>query len=137
MDFFLFSPGNWLPELSYCKLHAACFLFASRVAGKNNTGEQIANALSPASEFVKMVGSPLADGEEAAAEIQCMISVAASDVEDGYALLYERRHMFGHLLGQYSIAMDALPIPQSFNAEDGLAAGQEEDENFDVFETEE
>lgn len=134
MDYFLFSPENWLPDLSYCKLHAACFLFASRLTEKNNTVEQIADALGPDSSFVQLVGSPLADGEEAAAEIQYTISVVTSDVEDGYSLLWERREMFVHLLGAYSAGLDGLPIPSNYNDEEKPAVDQDEKENFDTFE---
>lgn len=138
MDYFLFCPENWLPELSYCKLHAACFLFASRLTGKSNSVDQVADALGPGSKFVQLVGSPLAADEDSAAEVQYMISVAAEDVKDGYALLYLRKEMLAHLLGQYSVGLEALPLPENVIEQEGaVAAGDDASENFDLFETEE
>jgi hypothetical protein len=63
--------------------------------------------------------------------------VAASDVEDGYALLHGRRRSFGHLLRQYSVGLGAFPAPQNFSVEDESAVGREEVENLDLFESEE
>ena len=134
MDYFLFSPENWLPDLSYCKLHAACFLFASRITGKSNTIEQIAKSLGPDSPFVQLVGSPLAGDEESAAAIQYTISVTATDVEDGYALLYERKEMFGLLLGQYWTELYNLPVPHFDNEVDDALGEKDESENWDIFE---
>lgn len=134
MDYFLFSPENWLPRLSYCKLHAACFLFASRITGKSNTVEEIAAALGPDSEFIKLVGSPLAEDDDSAVAIQYTISVAEPDVEDGYALLYERKEMFTHLVGQYIVNMESLPSPVSVTETSDTALEDAESENFDVWE---
>jgi hypothetical protein len=137
MDYFLFSPENWLPDLSYCKLHAACFLFASRITGKSNTVDQIAHSLGPDSPFVQLVGSPLAGDEESAVAIQYTISVTGSDVQDGYALLYERKEMFGHLLGQYRTELDNLPVPHFDSEIDDAPGEKDESENWDIFEGDE
>ncbi len=137
MDYFLFSQDNWLPELSYCKLHAACFLFASRVTGKDNTVDQIAHSLGPDSAFVQLTSSPLAGDEESAVAIQCAISVTASDVEDCYALLYERKESLGAVMGDYAGKLDILPIPKLLSRSDGEYVRQYENENLDVFDADE
>jgi hypothetical protein len=134
MDYFLFSEDNWLPELSYCKLHAACFLFASRITQKSNTVEQIADSLGLDSAFVQLVSAPLAGDEDSAVAIQYAISVTISDIEDGYALLYERKEKLGALMGQYAGSLDLLPIPVSLSRSGQESVREEECEDFDVFE---
>jgi hypothetical protein len=134
MDYFLFSEENWLPELSYCKLHAACFFFACRITGKNNAVEDVADSLGPDSPFVQLVSSPLASDEDSAVAIQYAISVTASNVEDGYALLYERKEKLGVLMGEYAGNLDNLRIPASLSRGLEENAREEESEDFDVFE---
>ena len=136
MDYFLFSPANWLPELSYCRLHATCFLFACHLTGQDNTVEQVANSLGPKSDFVQLVGDPLAGDEESAAAIHAVISVTVTDVEDGYRLLYERKEMFGLLLGQYAAKLDDLPAPLCVDSGRDCEIAKDEDQNFDLFEAE-
>ena len=111
MDHFLFT-NNWLPALSYCTLHAACFLFASRLTGKANSVEQVAESLGPETEFVQLMAS-LGEDEEAVAAIAYTISVDAPAVESGYALLYERKEQLGKLTGVYAAIIAQLPTPGS------------------------
>ena len=134
MDYFLFSKDNWLPELSYCTLHAACFLFASRITQKSNTVEQIADSLGPDSAFVQLVSAPLAGDKNSAAAIQYAISVTIVDAEDGYALLYERKEQLRPLVGQYAGYLDNLPRPEPLSRSREESVGEEESENFDIFE---
>ena len=133
MDYFLFSEDNWLSELSYCKLHAACFLFASRITGKSNTVEQIADSLGPDSPFVQFISAPLAGDEDSAVAIQYAISVTASEVEDGYALLYERKERLAALMGAYAESLDNLPLLPSMSSGLEEEVREEESEDFDVF----
>ena len=132
MDHFLFSDSNWLPELSYCNLHAACFLFASLVTGKANTVEEIARSLRPDAAFVQLMASPLVDDEDSAAAIANTISVDTTDVKRGYTLLYERADELTRSIGEYAPNLKNLPSPTSLIKEE-VDNGIEE-ENFDIFE---
>ncbi|KAK3686884.1 hypothetical protein LTR37_019368 [Vermiconidia calcicola] len=132
MDYFLFSEANWLPELSYCRLHAACFLLASLVTGKNNTAEDIAGSLGPDSTFVRAMSAPLAEDDDAAAAIQEVISVNVDDVNVAYGLLHQRREQLAQLMGQYANRIGDLLSPHSSAEKDEPAAVEEE--NFDIFE---
>ena len=143
MDHFLFTDGKWLPELSYCKLHAACFLFASEVTEKSNTFENVAKSLAPDAAFVQLVAAPLVEDEDSAVAISDVISVDAADAERVYALLYERSEELAGLMGEYGRDCMALPLPMSGKRNESNVVGEEsfeeelkvvEDENFDVFE---
>lgn len=133
MDHFLFSADNWLPELSYCKLHAACFLVASLLTGKNNTLEQIAESLGPESEFIQQMAMPLVEDEESAAAIPYLVSIDTNDAENGYNLLYQRRTQLTALVGQYASAMEELPSPTSLVEKDEPPEDRDEEENLDTF----
>jgi hypothetical protein len=128
MDYFLFSEDNWLLALSYCKLHAACFLFASCLTGLPNTSEQVAASLAPDSEFVQLTAAPLAENEETAWAIQEAISVSLKDVTDGYRLLYDRRDALKEVVGKYEVEISKLPSPDvglenGYTEEKDLAGG--------------
>ena len=130
MDHFLFSNNNnnWLPELSYTRLHAACFLLASRLTGKeDHTVEKIAEALGPESDFIQELVASWGVDEATAAEIQYIISVVPEDVEEAYGLLYERRDQLGELVGQYAVVLVDLPKPWEEQAE-----GEREEEDGGV-----
>ncbi|KAK5171819.1 uncharacterized protein LTR77_003455 [Saxophila tyrrhenica] len=136
MDYFLFSEPNWLPELLYCRLHAACFLAASRVTGLSNTAEQIADALGPDSVFVSETAALMAVDEEEAEAIRQSISLDRQEVEDGYRLLYERRNKLAVAMGRYAAEVEKLPTPHSsFRADEEVEKSVDVvEENFDVFE---
>ena len=135
MDHFLFSTENWIPELSYCTLHAACFFAASLITGKNNTAEQVASSLGPDSAFIQWMASPLAEDDESAAEIANLISVDVSDLWSGYALLYERRDQLSALVGQYATDFANLPSPEySSGDQNELDVVEEAEEDLDVYE---
>ena len=134
MDYFLFSEANWLPELSYCRLHAACFLMASLVTGKSNTAEDIAGSLGPDSAFVRAMAAPLAEDDDAAAAILEVISVNVEDVKIAYELLHQRREQLAQLMGQYADRIGDLLLPLSSMEKEEPAAVEEEEENFDIFE---
>jgi hypothetical protein len=152
VDYFLFSEENWLPELSYCKLHAACFLFASHITGLSNTSRQVAASLAPDSEFVQLTAAPLAEDEETALAIQEAISVSLEDVMDGYRLLYDRRAALKEVVGEYEKEISSLPPPDvglenghiedSYReggdtvAEEAVAEEQVADDDFDLFDEE-
>ena len=136
MEYFLFSSDNWLPELSYCNLHAACFLVASLVTGKRNTIEQIAESLAPESDFIQLVASPLVEDEESAAVVPYLLSVDTTDIENGYALLYERKTQLAGLMGEYASNLANLPLPGPLVEGGETLAAVNEEENFDLFEEE-
>lgn len=135
MDFFLVDE-NWLPELSYCKLHAASFFMASRITEKENTAEHVADSLGPDSAIVQFIAHALSNGDdESAAAIRDMISVTISNVEEGYALLYERKETFAGLIGQYAACLETLPLPRSSMTSLEEPVVEEEEEDFDTFES--
>ncbi len=136
MDYFLFNKVNWLPELSYCKLHAACFLMASRITEMPNTAERLADSLGPETAFLQEMAALLAVNEDEDAAIRQLMCVDEEAVEDGYRLLYERREKLAVLLGVYADRLDRLPLPKRSEAEAERDADYVPEEDFDVFEEE-
>lgn len=135
MGFFV-TDENWLPELSYCKLHAACFFMASRITGKDTTAEQVADSLGPDSTIVQFIAHALSDGDDdSTAAIREVISITASDIEEGYALLYERKEKFATLIGQYALCLETLPVPNFSGRNPEEPIDEEEEEDFDTFES--
>jgi hypothetical protein len=138
MDHFLFSEENWLPELSYCRLHAACFYLASLITGQRNTIEQIAASLGEESSFVQQMAGPLAGDEEEVLVVKQILSVSIGDVEEAYALLYERSEILAGLMGEYAVGIEGLPVPKVVVAAEGdERQAWREEENFDVFDEDE
>jgi hypothetical protein len=143
MDYFLFSPENWMPELSYCRLHAATFYFASLITGlEENTTERIVEALGPESGFVEALidETNASDDDAVKTAIREVIGVTVEDVEHGYEILYERRHDFVVLVGEYAAALEALSLPRS-RSDSVLRADEEivtvaEEDDLDLFEVE-
>lgn len=136
MDHFLFSEDNWLPELSYCKLHAACFCLASLITGQPNTTEQIAASLGEESTFVQQMAAPLTDDEESAMVLQQILGVSIGNVEEGYTLLYDRLEELVGLIGDHVTGIEGLPKPRAVEHEehvDRVETEKEEADNLDVF----
>jgi hypothetical protein len=131
MDYFLFSEANWLPELSYCKLHAACFLMASRVTGQANSAEQVAGSLGPQTEFIQTMAAPLAEDDDSAIAVPHLIGVDKEDAEHGYALLHERKEQLAEMMGGY--AEDVSKLPQ-IEGKETEAVEPIAEEDLDLFE---
>ena len=134
MDYFLFSEENWIPELSYCHLHGACFMMASLITGKSNTAEQIAASLSSESEFVRSMASPLAEDDGSVASIARILGIDTSDVDRGYRILFERRDQLAGLTGNYSDRVANLPESVSQVVDQEKDAAVIEEVDFDILE---
>lgn len=105
---FLAQPEHWIPELSWLKLHAAAFLFASRTTGLSNTPQDVVHAInafvedagvrSLLAEGVRIVFGVMVGDEEVARAVR----VEPQDVEAGYGMLLGRIEELKHLLGEYA-----------------------------------
>lgn len=129
MDYFVFSEEHWLPELSFFKLHAACFYVASMVTGKQNKASDVANSLGRDAPLVCTIAELAGEDEYSTAALCDMISVSSEDVEHCYSLLYERREHLAGLMGEYAGNVAKLPVP-------GVPPPpvEVEEEDFDQFE---
>lgn len=137
MDHFLFSSANWLPELSYCALHAATFYFVSLLTGlAENTAERVAEALGPESGFVRALvdETNVFDSEEGKSVVRGVIGVGVEDVRVCYGILYERKEELVGLVGEFADGVRRLPEPESMALHGEEEAVGVEEEDLDVFE---
>jgi hypothetical protein len=102
-------PENWNPALSNNKLSASCFFFASKMTGKKVKASEVAGSIwmdpSVVAGMSQVNEGPLYD------RMLESLTVSATQVVQGYEILYEQREGLRDLLGEYGEGLAKLPLP--------------------------
>lgn len=105
----IIQPENWNPELSNNKLSASCFFFASKLTGKKVKASEVAGSIwmdpSVVAGMSQVSEGPLYD------RMLESLTVSATQVVQGYEILYEQSEGLRDLLGEYGGGLASLPLP--------------------------
>lgn len=116
---FLLSESNWDPRLSMNILAASCFFFACSLTGLSNQASDIARSFeadldSDASAWTAYLVARKVQVADVAT-MRTRLRLTASDVEGGYAILWNMRNAFRDILGDYAETLETLSKPRGYS----------------------